>query len=145
MRVAKVVEARGLMVFEDAHAMWSEKRLTQEQAVGLPSVSARTFRRWTERYGEDGVEGLRDRRVSRASHRAAPVDEVMRMVDRCRTDHQGWNVRHYYSWYRGGGGTRSYSWVKNKLQEHGKVERGRGRGRHRKLREPAPVPGMLVH
>ena len=71
MGVAKVVEQRRLMAFEDAYSMWSEKRLTREQAAGLPGVSARTFRRWTERYGEDGIEGLRDRRVSRASHRAA--------------------------------------------------------------------------
>ena len=71
MGVAKVVEQRRLMVFEDAYSMWSEKRLTQEQAAGLLGVSAPTFRRWTERYGEDGIEGLRDRRVSRASHRAA--------------------------------------------------------------------------
>ena len=133
------------MVFEDAYSMWSEKRLTQEQAAGLLGVSARTFRRWTERYGEDGIEGLRDRRVSRASHRAAPVDEVMALVDRYEADHDGWYVRHFYGFYRDRGGTRSYSWVKNKLQEHGKVERGRGRGRHRKRREPAPVPGMLLH
>ena len=57
--------------------MWTGGRLTQEQAAELLGVSARTFRRWTDRYGEDGIEGLRDRRVSRASHRAVPVDEVM--------------------------------------------------------------------
>ena len=93
MGVAKRKEDRRLMMFEDAHSMWTEGRLTQEQAAELLGVSARTFRRRTDRYGEDGIEGLRDRRVSRASHRAAPVDEVMRMVDRYRTDHQGWNVR----------------------------------------------------
>ncbi len=74
--------------------------MTQDQAAALLGVSARTFRRWMVRYGEDGMEGLRDRRVSRASHRAAPVDEVMRMVNRYRTPHEGWNIRHYYSWYR---------------------------------------------
>lgn len=133
------------MVFEDAYSMWTERRLTQEQAAELLGVSARTFRRWTERYGEDGIEGLRDRRVSRASHRAAPVDEVMAMVSEYESNHDGWNVRHFHSFYRDGGGTRSYNWVKNKLQEHGKVGRGKGRGRHRKRRERAPLPGMLVH
>ena len=58
-------------MFEDAYGMWTERRLTQEQAAELPGAGARTFRRWTERYCEDGIEGLRDRRVSRASHRAA--------------------------------------------------------------------------
>ena len=36
--------------------------------------------------------------------RAAPVDEVMRMVARYRTRHEGWSVRHFYSWYRRDGG-----------------------------------------
>ena len=56
---------------EDAHSMWTEGRLTRERAAELPGVSGRTFRRWTDRYGEDGIEGLRNRRVSRASHPAA--------------------------------------------------------------------------
>ena len=30
MGVAKVVEQRRLMAFEDAYSMWSEKRLTQQ-------------------------------------------------------------------------------------------------------------------
>ena len=103
-------------MFEDAYSMWTERRLTREQAAELLGVSARTFRRRTERYGEEGVEGLRDRRVSRASHRAAPVDEVMAMVNEYGDRHEGWHVKHFYnSFYREGGGTRSYSWVKNKL------------------------------
>ena len=71
MGVAKRKEDRRLMMFEDAHSMWTGGRLTQEQVAELLGVSARTFRRWTDRYGEDGIEGLRDRRVSGASHRAA--------------------------------------------------------------------------
>ena len=145
MGVAKRKEDRRLMMFGDAHSMWTGGRLTLEQAAELLGVSARTFRRWTDRYGEDGIEGLRDRRVSRASHRAVPVDEVMAMVDRYEADHDGWYVRHFYGFYRDAGGTRSYGWVKNKLQEHGAVKKERGHGRHRKRREPAPVPGMLVH
>ena len=145
MGEARRKEDRRLMVFGDAHSMWTEGRLTQEQAAELLGVSARTFRRWTDRYGEDGIEGLRDRRVWRASHRAAPVDEVMRMVDRYRTDHDGWYVGHFHRFYLDGGGTRSYNWLRNKLQEHGAVKRERGRGRHRRRREPAPWPGMMLH
>ena len=133
------------MLFEDVHTVWTERRLTQEEAAQLLGVCPRTFRRWAVRYGEDGIEGLRDRRLSRASHRAAPVDEVMRMVDRYRTRHEGWNVRHFYSWYRRDGGTRSYGWVKDHLQKAGAVPRSKGRGKHRKRREPAAWPGMLLH
>ena len=133
------------MVFLDAYSMWTERRLTQEQAAELLGVSARTFRRFRGalRRGRDrgsaGQEG-----VAGVAPRGDP-DEVMEMVGKYETDHDGWYVRHFYSFYRDGGGTRSYSWVKNKLQEHGKVRRGKGRGKHRKRREPAPLPGMLLH
>ena len=138
------------MLFEDTYSMWTERRLTQAQAAELLGVCERTFRRWVGRYREEqaeggGVEALRDRRLSRASHRAAPVDEVMRMVDRYRTRYAGWNVRHFYTRYRREGGMRSYNWVRTKLQAAGAVPRGKGRGKHRKRREPSPCAGMMLH
>lgn len=148
MGLAKRREDRRLMLFEDTYSMWTERRLTQAQAAELLGVCERTFRRWVERYRadeSDGVEALRDRRLSRASHRAAPVDEVMRMVDRYRTRYAGWNVRHFYTRYRREGGTRSYNWVRTKLQAAGAVPRGKGRGKHRKRREPSPCAGMMLH
>ena len=148
MGLAKRREERRLMLFEDTYSMWTERRLTQAQAAELLGVCERTFRRWVERYRgdeSDGVEVLRDRRLSRASHRAAPVDEVMRMVDRYRTRYAGWNVRHFYTRYRREGGTRSYNWVRTKLQVAGAVPRGAGRGKHRKRREPSPCAGMMLH
>lgn len=44
-----------------------------------------------------------------ASHRRAPVDEVIRVTEQYRNRHQGWNAKHYYAWYRSGGGNRSYT------------------------------------
>ena len=103
------------MLFEEVYSVWTERRLTQEEAAQLLGVCPRTFRRWSGRYEEFGIDGLRDKRLSGLSHRAAPVDEVMRLVDRYRTRHEGWNVRHFYSWYRRDGGQRSDGWVKDKL------------------------------
>ena len=133
------------MMFEEVYSVWTERRLTQEEAGQLLGICPRTFRRWAGRYEEHGIEGPRDKRLSRASHRAAPVDEVMRMVERYRTRHEGWNVRHFHSWYRRDGGRRSYGWVKDHLQRSGAVTKSKGRGKHRKRRERAPWPGMLVH
>ena len=104
MGKASLAQERRDMVFEEGCGVWTERRLTQEDAAELLGVCPRTFRRWTERCEEDGIDGLRDRRLSGASHRAAPVDEVMRMVDRYRTRHEGWSVRHFYSWHRRDGG-----------------------------------------
>ena len=150
MGVAQQKQDRRLEVFEDLYTMWTERCLTQAQAAAALGVCDRTFRRWAERHREEsaeegGVEALRDRRLVRASHRAAPVDEVMRMVDEYRSRYFGWNVRHYYTRYRREGGARSYNWVRVKLQDAGAVPRGKGRGKHRKRREPAPCAGMLLH
>ena len=133
------------MRFEEAYSGWTERRLTQEDAAQLLGVCARTFLRYIDRYEEDGLDGLLDKRLSQVSHRRAPVDEVLRLVDRYRRRHDGWNVKHYYSWYRRDGGQRSYSWVKNTLQAARVVKKAVKRGAHRKRREPAPWPGMLLH
>ncbi len=131
--------------FEEAFGAWTESRLTQEEAARLRGVCERTFRRWIDRYEEAGLDGLIDKRLSQASSRRAPVDEVMGLVDRYRNRHRGWNVRHFHAWYRRDGGKRSYTWVKNALQAAGLVARAPRRGAHRKRREPAPWPGMLLH
>ena len=133
------------MRFEEAYSGWTERRLTQEDAAQLLGVCARTFRRYIDRYEEEGLDGLLDKRLTQISHRRAPVDEVLRLVDRYRRRHDGWNVKHYYSWYRRDGGQRSYSWVKNTLQAARVVKKAVKRGAHRKRREPAPWPGMLLH
>ncbi|MCS6930572.1 MAG: helix-turn-helix domain-containing protein, partial [Saprospiraceae bacterium] len=133
------------MRFEEAYTGWQAGRLTQEEAARLLGVSERTFRRYRDRYEEEGLEGLIDKRLVQVSHRRAPVDEVMAVVEGYRRRHEGWNVKHFYAWYRRDGGTRSYTWVKNTLQAAGAVAKAPGRGKHRKRRERAPWPGMLLH
>ena len=145
MRRAEWLEETRLMRFEEAYTGWRRSRLTQEEAAELLGVCSRTFRRHVDRYEEEGLDGLRDKRLSEVSHRKAPVDEVMELVDRYETRHAGWNVRHFHSWYRRDGGSRSYTWVKNRLQEAGAVKRAAKRGAHRKRREASPWPGMMLH
>ena len=131
--------------FEEAYKGWGGGRLSQEEAALILGVSSRTFRRYVERYEEGGLEGLRDRRMDMASGRRAPVDEVMEITDKYRLRHQGWAVLHFHAWYRREGGRRSYTWVKDRLQEAGLVKKSPGRGKHRKRRARAPWPGMMLH
>lgn len=133
------------MRFEEAYEGWRVRRLTQEEAARLLGVHERTFRRYIDRYEEGGMEGLIDKRLSQVSHRRAPVDEVLRLKGLYRSRYEGWNVKHFHAWYRREGGSRSYSWVKNRLQEAGLISRAAGRGKHRKRRERAPLPGMMLH
>jgi len=145
MRRTEWLQETRLMRFEEAYERWTESRLTQEEAAQLLGVCERTFRRYIDRYEDEGLDGLIDKRLSQISRRRAPVDEVMRMVDRYRNRHRGWNVKHYYAWYKREGGQRSYTWVKSSLQAAGAVKKAPRRGAHRKRRERAAWPGMMLH
>lgn len=133
------------MRFEEAYEGWQARRLTQEEAARLLGVCERTFRRYLDRYEEAGLEGLIDKRLEQVSQRRAPVDEVLAVTERYRRRHLGWNVKHFYAWYRREGGGRSYSWVKNTLQRAGLVTQAVKGGTHRTRRERAPWPGMMLH
>ena len=145
MNQTELLQEIRLMRFQEAYGGWTESRLTQEEAARLLGVCERTFRRYIDRYEEEGLDGLIDKRLSQVSHRQAPVDEVMRLVDHYQDRHMGWNVKHYYTRYKREGGSRSYTWVKNRLQKAGVVKKAPRRGVHRKRRERAAWPGMLVH
>jgi hypothetical protein len=77
------------MRFEETYGYWKKKSFTQEEAAMLLGVSIRTFRRYNNRYEEDGLEGLYDRRLAQESHLKEPVDEVMSVQDLYRTGHRG--------------------------------------------------------
>jgi transposase len=96
------------MRFEEVYRGWQKRRLTQEEAARLLGVCERTFRRQIGRYEDEGLEGLIDKRLNQLSHRRAPVDEVLRLVDRYRSRHEGWSAKHpstalrtgFYAWYK---------------------------------------------
>lgn len=145
MRRTEMLQEIRRMRFEELYFGWSENRLTQEEAALILGVSDRTFRRYINRYDDLGVEGLSDRRLTQASFRRAPVDEVMVVAEQYSGRYRGWNVKHFYSWYRKEGGTRSYTWVKNTLQSQGLVIKAAKCGVHRTRRERSHLPGMMIH
>jgi len=145
MRRAELLQEVRKMVFEEVYGVWQERRLTQEEAARMLGVCQRTFRRLMDRYEESGLDGLLDKRLSQVSHRRAPVDEVLELLERYKRRHEGWNAKHFYAWYRRDGGKRSYTWVKCRLQEARLIAKAPGRGKHRKRRERSPWPGMMLH
>jgi transposase len=145
MRRTEILQEVRKMRFEEIYGTWTERNLTQEEAARVLGVCSRTFRRYIDRYEEDGLEGLKDKRLTQASFRRAPVDEVFALTEQYKSRYRGWNVKHFYSWYNRDGGRRSYTWVKNALQRAGLAARGKKKGVHRKRREPSPLPGMLLH
>jgi len=145
MRRAELLQEIRKMRFEEAYERWNVGRLTQAEAAHLLGMCERSFRRYVVRYEAEGLDGLIDRRLELVSQRRAPVDEVLAVTQRYRARHLGWNVRHFHSWYRRDGGQRSYSWVKQRLQEAGLVAKGKAQGAHRRKRERTALPGMMLH
>ena len=145
MRRTELLQEIRKMRFEEIYSRWTQKRLSQEQAAEILGISSRTLRRYIGRYEEDGLDGLHDKRLTQASFRRAAVDEVMGLVQLYRSRHQGWNVKHFYWWYKRDGGQRSYTWVKNTLQSKGAVTKAPKRGVYRKRRERSPLIGMMIH
>jgi len=145
MKPTKLLQEIRKMRFEEAYEGWNARRLTQAEAARILGVCERSFRRYLWRYEEEGLEGLVDRRLEQASNRQAPVHEAMALVDEYRRRYTGWNVKHFHSLYKRTGGTRSYTWVKKRLQEAGLVPKSKKRGAHRKRRERSPLPGMMIH
>ena len=134
------------MRFEEAYDGWRDQRLTQEEAAQLLGVCERTFRRYIDRYEDEGLAGLVDKRLEQVSHHRAPVDEVLALEALYRERYDGWNVQHFFERYRAHHtGGRSYTWVKRRLQDGGLVQSGKRKGRHRQRRERAPLAGMMLH
>jgi transposase len=134
------------MRFEEAYVGWSQSRFTQEEAARLLGVSDRSFRRYICQYKEEGLNGLIDKRLGQISHQRAPVNEVAELKDLYQSRYFGWNVKHFFSFYkRKHGGIRGYTWVKTALQNEGLVVKSSKRGKHRKKRERSPLEGMMLH
>lgn len=146
MTRARVLQEVRRMRFEELYDRRQRRELTMVEAAEILGVTERTFRRWSTRYEADGVAGLEDQRLGRASARAVPVDEVLQMVTLYESRYTGWTVKHFHErWQAEHGGARSYTWTKNRLQAAGQVARAPRRGAHRKKRPRKPLPGMMLH
>lgn len=134
------------MQFEQAYSQWQYKRLTQEEAAMILGVCPRSFRRYIDRYEDNGLDGLIDKRLGQVSQYRAPVDEVMELEALYRERYDSWNIKHFHEHYQDHhDGKRSYTWVKQRLQRAGLVKTGKRRGPHRRRRERKPLEGMMIH
>lgn len=113
MNKVRVLQGVRQMRFEGLFSDWVSGRLTQAAAAQLLGVHERTFRRYCRKYEASGAEGLYDARLERISHNAAPVDEVMALLELFDTRYANFTTSHFYDRYREGhGGQRSYNWVR---------------------------------
>ncbi len=96
MRRASMLWEVFVIRFEEALGRYRKRRLTAEEAGELLGMSGRTFRRMRVRYDEDGVEGLRDRRLGKPSPRRAPAAELTRMQRLFQERYRDLNTKHFH-------------------------------------------------
>ena len=146
MRRTEVLQGIRLMKFTEILDRTRSRTLSQSEAASVLGVSERTFRRWRDRFEADGVEGLYDRRLGRASARRVPVDTMMAILELFDTRYWDFTAKHFHEkLVEEHGFTRSYNWVRLTLQAHGRKRAAPRRGTHRRKRPRRALPGMLVH
>ncbi|MBW1678219.1 MAG: ISNCY family transposase [Deltaproteobacteria bacterium] len=145
MKRAEVLQEVRMMRFEDTYGRYQTKTLSCEDAAELLGTSVSTFYRMRQRYEEEGLSGLADRRLGKLSHRRAPVDEVMGVLTLFKTRYYDFTVKHFHEKLAGHGIQRSYTWTKKVLQDNGLVKKAPRRGAHRRKRPRRPLPGMMLH
>jgi transposase len=140
------LQDRRMQKFRDVLSRWERKELSAQEAGEILGVSERQFRRYRHRYEEDGLAGLADRRLGKASAKRVPVDKVTWMLGQYRTRHMGWNVKHFHEHLqRQYGFAWGYTWTKTQLYAAGLVARSGRRGPHRRKRPRKPCVGMMLH
>lgn len=140
------LQERRMEKFKDVFGRWKEKKLSGAEAGELLGMSERSFRRYRRRFEGEGLDGLSDRRLGRASPKRVGVTQIEWMLELYRRHHTGWNVKHFhehlqkrhnFNW--------GYTWTKTQLQIAGLVDRAKLRGTHRRKRPRKPCEGMMLH
>src|SRR5262249_58962938 len=83
------LQDRRMQKFRDVLSRWERKELSAMEAGELLGCSERQFRRYRRRYEEDGLAGLADRRLGKASIRRVPGDKLVWVLGGYRTHHLG--------------------------------------------------------
>ena len=132
--------------FFDVFERWEQRQLSQSEAAEILGKSERQFRRYIDRYEAEGLEGLRDGRLGRASGKAIAADVIEAILSLYRGAYRGWNVKHFHEHVVAQHGYRlSYSCLKGRLQAADLVRPERRKGGHRRKRERKPCVGMMLH
>jgi transposase len=146
MRRTEARQGVRMMKFLSILSRYEAAEFSQLEAAELLGVGERTFRRWRQRYEDDGEAGLLDRRLGKVSSKRVPVDREAEIEALYRGRYSGFTAKHFhehlvrdhqFAW--------GYTWTKTFLQSRGLLERAARRGAHRRKRPRRPLPGMMLH
>jgi transposase len=140
------LQDRRMEKFSDVLSRWKARELSAQEAGEILGCSERQFRRYRRRYEEEGLEGLFDKRLGKASARRVPIDKVTWLLSEYKGRYDGWNVQHFHEHLQKQHNFRwSYTFVKTQLQAARLVRRATRRGAHRRKRPRKPCIGMMLH
>src|SRR6202048_5003032 len=110
------LQDRRMDKFCDVLSRWKARELSAQEAGELLGCSERQFRRHRRRYEAEGLQGLFDKRLGKASARRVPIDRVNWMLWEYRTRYTGWTIKHFHEHMQKQHNFRwSYTWVKRQL------------------------------
>ena len=94
MNRATWLQDRRMQRFRDVLSRWEGRELSMMDAAEMLGLSERQFRRYRDRFEEEGEAGLIDRRLGKVSPKRIGAAEVERMLHLYRRVYRGWNVKH---------------------------------------------------
>ena len=146
MRRTEARQGVRMIKFLSILSRYEAAEFSQLEAAELLGVGERTFRRWRQRFEDDGEAGLLDRRLGKASGKRVPVDREIEVERLYRTRYAGFTAKHFHEHLtRDHGFSWGYTWTKAFLHSRGLLERAKRRGAHRRKRPRRPLPGMMLH
>ena len=132
------LQDRRMQKFRDVLSRWERGALSMMEAGELLGMSERQFRRYRDRYEEEGLEGLVDRRLGKSSPKRVPARDLRLMLELYRDCYRDWNVKHFHEHLvRDHNFQWGYTWVKTQLHAAGLVDRARRRAIW--FRKPSPA------
>src|SRR5262249_59357899 len=96
MNRATWLQGRRMQKFRDVLSRWERRELSMVEAGELLGMSERQFRRYRERFEEEGEAGLLDPRFGQQAPRRLKTGETERVLERYPTTYRGWEVKHFF-------------------------------------------------
>jgi transposase len=85
-----------MIKFLDIFGRYEASEFSQLEAAELLGVGERTFRRWCQRYEEDGETGLLDRRLGKVSGKRVPAEQEVEVEALYRSRYSGFTAKHFH-------------------------------------------------
>src|SRR6266436_5762018 len=96
MRRMEAIQGVRMIKFLDILGRYESLEFNQLEAAELLAVGERTFRRWCQRFEEDGEAGLLDRRLGKVSGKRVPREREIEIEALCRSRYSGFTAKHFH-------------------------------------------------